>query len=99
MRLADVVQELLGADLPVGFRAYDGSTAGPPDPPAILVVRSPRALQRILTAPGELGFGRAYVAGDLDVEGDIYAALDLRERMPTVSLDRRQWLNVARLVG
>jgi cyclopropane-fatty-acyl-phospholipid synthase len=35
------------------------------------VARSPRALQRILWRPGELGLARAYVSGDLDVEGDL----------------------------
>ena len=42
-------------------------------------------MRRIATAPGELGFGRAYVAGDLDVEGDIFAALELRHRFPNVA--------------
>jgi cyclopropane-fatty-acyl-phospholipid synthase len=28
-----------------------------------------------VTAPGELGLGRAYVAGEIDIEGDIYRAL------------------------
>jgi cyclopropane-fatty-acyl-phospholipid synthase len=54
-------------------RAYDGSRAGPVDAPAALVLRSPNALRRMVTAPGELGLGRAYVAGDLDVEGDLFA--------------------------
>ena len=52
------------------LRAWDGSEAGPADAP-VLVVRSPRALQRILWRPGELGLARAYVSGDLDVEGDL----------------------------
>jgi cyclopropane-fatty-acyl-phospholipid synthase len=50
-------------------------------------------------APGELGFGRAYVAGDLDVEGDVYAALALQERFPTVKLSPRQLLELTRLAG
>ena len=45
-----------------------------------IVLRSPDALRRIATAPGELGFARAYVAGDLDIEGDVYEALALLER-------------------
>ncbi|MBV8385851.1 MAG: class I SAM-dependent methyltransferase [Acidimicrobiia bacterium] len=94
-----MVEEILGAGLPVAFEAYDGSRCGPTDAPATIVLRSPVALQRILTAPGELGFGRAYVAGDLDVEGDIWAALSLRDRMPSVRLEPRQWLTILRLVG
>ncbi|MBV9284209.1 MAG: class I SAM-dependent methyltransferase [Acidimicrobiia bacterium] len=94
-----MVEEILGAGLPVAFEAYDGSRCGPTDAPATIVLRSPVALQRILTAPGEVGFGRAYVAGDLDVEGDIWAALSLRDRMPSVRLEPRQWLTILRLVG
>ena len=70
---AEVIAALLaqaGLDLPVRLRAWDGSEAGPIDSP-VLVARSPRALQRILWRPGELGLARAYVSGDLDVEGDL----------------------------
>ena len=35
-----------------------------------------------VTAPGELGFARAFVAGDIDVEGDIFDALALRDHVP-----------------
>jgi cyclopropane-fatty-acyl-phospholipid synthase len=34
-------------------------------------------LRRLLWAPSELGLVRAYVSGDLDFEGDIFAVLDL----------------------
>jgi len=70
---AEVLAGLLaqaGLDLPVRLRAWDGSEAGPAEGP-VLLVRSPRALQRILWRPGELGLARAYVSGDLDVEGDL----------------------------
>jgi cyclopropane-fatty-acyl-phospholipid synthase len=62
------------AQIPVQLRAWDGSLAGPDDAP-VVVVRSRRALRRLAWAPGELGLGRAYVAGELDVEGDLFAAL------------------------
>jgi cyclopropane-fatty-acyl-phospholipid synthase len=99
MALADLLQDLLGSDLPVAFSLYDGSRVGPDPAPATVVVRSPDALRRIVTAPGELGFGRAYVAGDIDVEGDIYAALTLREQMPAVKLRPQQWIAALRLAG
>jgi cyclopropane-fatty-acyl-phospholipid synthase len=75
-RLKSLVEQLLGVPLPVRIRAWDGSQAGPPDAPA-LVVRNRRAVRRLLWKPGELGLARAWVAGDLDIEGDLYAALDL----------------------
>ncbi|MFI7501145.1 class I SAM-dependent methyltransferase [Streptomyces sp. NPDC049687] len=75
-RLHALVEQLLGVPLPVRVRAWDGSQAGPPDAPT-LVVRNRRALRRLLFKPGELGLARAWVAGDLEIEGDLYLALDL----------------------
>ncbi|MBZ3908638.1 MULTISPECIES: class I SAM-dependent methyltransferase [Streptomyces] len=75
-RLKTLFEQVSGAPLPVRLRAWDGSTAGPPEAPA-LVVRNRRALRRLLWKPGELGLARAWVAGDLGVEGDLYAVLDL----------------------
>ncbi|MFH9553736.1 class I SAM-dependent methyltransferase [Streptomyces sp. NPDC051445] len=75
-RLHALVEQLLGAPFPVRVRAWDGSQAGPPGAPT-LVVRNRRAVRRLLFKPGELGLARAWVAGDLDIEGDLYTALDL----------------------
>ncbi|MFD9328950.1 class I SAM-dependent methyltransferase [Streptomyces sp. NPDC060065] len=76
LRLKSLVEQLLGAPLPLRIRAWDGSETGPPAAP-VLVVRNRRAVRRLLWKPGELGLARAWVAGDLGVEGDLYAALDL----------------------
>ncbi|MFF0163270.1 class I SAM-dependent methyltransferase [Streptomyces sp. NPDC005263] len=76
LRLQSLVEQLVGAPLPVRVRAWDGSQAGPPGAP-ILVVRNRRAVRRLLWKPGELGLARGWVAGDLDIEGDLYACLDL----------------------
>ncbi|MDX3757575.1 MULTISPECIES: cyclopropane-fatty-acyl-phospholipid synthase family protein [Streptomyces] len=75
-RLKSLVEQLVGAPLPIRVRAWDGSEAGPPGAPAV-VVRNRRALRRLLWKPGEVGLARAWVAGDLGVEGDLYTALDL----------------------
>jgi cyclopropane-fatty-acyl-phospholipid synthase len=68
--LAPVARWFLGGDLPVRLRAWDGSEAGPDGGP-VLVLRSRQALRRLLWQPGELGLARAYVTGELDVEGDL----------------------------
>ncbi|MGP3971805.1 class I SAM-dependent methyltransferase [Streptomyces sp. 6N223] len=80
-RLAALAERLLGAPLPVRLRAWDGSEAGPPGERGagggpVVVVRHPRALRRLVFRPGELGLARAWVAGEIDIEGDLYAALD-----------------------
>jgi cyclopropane-fatty-acyl-phospholipid synthase len=74
-RLHALAGKLLGAELPLRIRAWDGSEAGPPGAPT-LVVRHRRALRRIMWRPGELGLARAWVAGEIDVDGDLYAVLD-----------------------
>jgi cyclopropane-fatty-acyl-phospholipid synthase len=70
-----LVHALLGDPLPVRVTFWDGAELGPPGAPGPIVVRSPAALRRILWAPGEVGLARAYVAGEIDVEGDVYATL------------------------
>ena len=69
-RLADLIREGAGVELPVRIRAWDGTEAGPTAGP-VLVIKNRRALRRLLWAPGEMGLARAYVTGDIDVEGDM----------------------------
>jgi cyclopropane-fatty-acyl-phospholipid synthase len=95
--LAAFAAEVVGADSPVAFRTWDGDRAGPERPAATVVINSPDTLSRILLAPGQLGLGRAYVAGDIDVEGDMFAVLRLTQVVNGIHLDRRQWLGLARL--
>ncbi|MEW2318899.1 cyclopropane-fatty-acyl-phospholipid synthase family protein [Streptomyces bauhiniae] len=73
-RLAALVEDALGAPLPVRLRAWDGSETGPSDAP-VVVLRSRRALRRLLWQPGELGLAQAYITGELDVEGDLAEGL------------------------
>ncbi|MBV9098844.1 MAG: class I SAM-dependent methyltransferase, partial [Frankiaceae bacterium] len=72
--LAELAERVAGQRLPLRIRAWDGSETGPPGAPAV-VLASPAALRRLLWAPGELGLARAYVTGDLDVDGDLRDAL------------------------
>ncbi|WP_457962629.1 cyclopropane-fatty-acyl-phospholipid synthase family protein [Arthrobacter sp. D1-29] len=73
-RLAKALAIVLGTEeIPLRLRAWDGSEAGPPDAP-VIEFRSRRALRRILWSPGQLGLSRAYVAGEVDAPGDIFAA-------------------------
>ncbi|MDO9458117.1 MAG: class I SAM-dependent methyltransferase [Nocardioides sp.] len=56
--------------MPLRFTAYDGSAAGPEDAEIGLELVNQRGLQYLVTAPGDLGLARAYVAGDLVVHGE-----------------------------
>jgi cyclopropane-fatty-acyl-phospholipid synthase len=96
VRVGELVEELVGNDLAIRVTAWDGTVLGPAEAPATLVVHSQDAIRRIVTAPGELGFARAYVAGDVDIQGDIFAILDLRTRLPHVKLTPRQVMRIVR---
>lgn len=73
-RLAELAGSVTGGSVPVRVRAWDGSESGPRTGP-VLVVRSPRALRRLLWSPGELGLAQAYISGDVDVDGDLAEGL------------------------
>jgi cyclopropane-fatty-acyl-phospholipid synthase len=68
--LLSLAEDTLGLSLPIRLRAWDGSEAGVPGAP-VVVIRDKRALRHVMWKPGELGVARAYVQGDLDVEGDL----------------------------
>lgn len=72
--LEEALRPVVGGDLPVRLTAWDGSEAGPAAAPLVRI-SSPMALRRLLWSPGELGAAQAYVSGELDVEGDLDAAL------------------------
>ncbi|MET8468857.1 cyclopropane-fatty-acyl-phospholipid synthase family protein [Streptomyces sp. NPDC006422] len=73
-RIAALAETALGGPLPVRLRTWDGAEAGPDGAP-VVVVRSRRALRRLLWNPGELGLAQAYVTGEIDVEGGLAAGL------------------------
>lgn len=72
---------------PFAVEFWDGtrlpSTSG--DGPTFSV-RSPRAAAHVLRAPGQLGLGRAYVSGELEVD-DIEAVIELLDGWQPPALD------------
>jgi len=69
LTIADAFQQVLDGPLPLRFTAYDGSSSGPEDAPFGMDLKNERGLAFLMTAPGDLGLGRAYVSGDLEVTG------------------------------
>jgi cyclopropane-fatty-acyl-phospholipid synthase len=74
--LFGVLGHVLGRPPALGVAAWDGSRAGPLNATTIITINSPIALRRLLWQPNELGLARAYIAGDLDVDGDLIGALE-----------------------
>ncbi len=73
---------------PFTLRFWDGSelpstTPGGP----VLTVRSPAAVAHLLRAPGQLGLGRAYAAGELEAD-DLDRVINLLDTFQTPPIDR-----------
>jgi cyclopropane-fatty-acyl-phospholipid synthase len=82
MNVASFVATVFDNKLPIRVEAYDGSVAEPTvlssaNSVTLKILRR-EAISRILTHPGELGLARAYVAGDIDVDGDLDPLFDLK---------------------
>jgi cyclopropane-fatty-acyl-phospholipid synthase len=84
MTIGAALSRIMGDKVPIYFTAFDGSSAGSPESPIHLDLLNERGLSYLVTAPGDLGLARAYVAGDLDVHGvhpgDPYSALAQMQR-------------------
>jgi cyclopropane-fatty-acyl-phospholipid synthase len=102
-RLAAFAERLLGTRLPIAVRTWDGERVGPAGPAVVLKNR--RALRWLLYSPGELGLARAYVSGDLDVEGDLTEgfrriwALTRSGELRRVKLTPRDWAEAISLAA
>jgi cyclopropane-fatty-acyl-phospholipid synthase len=80
---------------PFAVRLWDGSTLPPSNGAGpTFDVRSPDAFAHALLHPGQLGLGRAYVSGALDVD-DLDAALELLDEWKPPALDRRAQARLA----
>lgn len=87
-----MLSSLLGDQIPVHVRLWDDSTLGNPASPATVMIHTPHALRRILYQPNELGFSRAYVTGEIDIQGDAFFALTaLDTAPPELRLGIRTW--------
>ena len=75
MALRPLVDSAIGTDLPVRIDCWDGSSIGPTDADVVVRFRTRRALRRLVWAPNELGFARAYVSGDVEIEGNLLDGL------------------------
>ena len=91
----------LGDDLGgLRLEVYDGTDLGPPDAATTVRILSPDFFHRVIIGRGrELAFARAYVAGDIEIRGDIYGALKVRERIEELSIDSALLGDAARVLG
>jgi cyclopropane-fatty-acyl-phospholipid synthase len=70
----DTLTSLTDAPAPA-VRTWTGETWGPDDAAATLVLAHESSLRVMFMPPSDLVAGEAYIFGDIDIEGDIFAAL------------------------
>jgi cyclopropane-fatty-acyl-phospholipid synthase len=95
MQVAELISDVLGQDVPIRIVAYDGSKEGPDGSDVALKILTPRALARLATAPGTLGLARAYVTGELEIDGDVYDVLNAMADLTLQDLTRKEQLQLA----
>lgn len=79
-RSVSLLERLFPSPRPFGIQLWDGTQLPSAKQPAFtLVIRHPGALRRMVTPPIELSLGEAYIYGDFDLEGDLFAAFSLMD--------------------
>ena len=90
-------------DTPLAVRLWDGTLVAPVGGAArvTLAFRSRHAFRRLLAWPTPLRFGEAFIASEVDLEGDVFEALRAAHRLEDArwSLGRRlamlrEWMRV-----
>jgi len=99
MSLESVTNEFLGPRANVRFEDWRGETWGPPEAPVVVRFNSIDAVKYLVRSPGELGFGRAYVSGAMDIDGDIWTLLDLQRDLGGVNMSPSSVRQLFNIVG
>lgn len=96
------VEGRLGHPLPAAIRFWDGSEIGPGEEgscPDILVLRSKRALSYVAGRPDQLGVARAFVSGDLFLDGSIERVMTAGARLYGFDFTLQDKLDAVRLAA
>lgn len=104
--IAQAMEAIMPQGMPFRFEAYDGSAAGPEqaDAPFTMRLLSEKGLAYLMTAPGDLGFARAFVSGEMEVDGvslaNPYEAMSIVQTQLKVHLPKAgELLSIMRDLG
>ena len=98
-RTLSILNRLFPAPRAFTIQLWNGTELPASSRPAFgLVLKHPGALRRMFTPPIELGLGEAFVYGDFDIEGDIFAAFTLFDVIFNRSLPVGEIVSLAREV-
>jgi len=83
--LRDVFGHIDGA---FAFRLWDGREVrlGPSEPACIAVIKTPQTFMRLMRDPSPGNFAEAYVESAIDLEGDLYSAMEVANTVEGIHL-------------
>jgi cyclopropane-fatty-acyl-phospholipid synthase len=83
--LREVFREIRG---PFAFRLWDGREVrfGQEAPACVAVIKAPETFLRLIRNPSPDNFGEAYVAGDIDLEGDLFSVMEVANSVEQIRL-------------
>jgi cyclopropane-fatty-acyl-phospholipid synthase len=79
---ASILRELFGSVATgFAFRLWDGTTValGGGPPRFTVVIHAPDTFRRLIRHPTPLAFAEAFVESAIDIEGDLFAAMDVAD--------------------
>jgi hypothetical protein len=88
-RAASILRDVFGeVPAPFAFRLWDGREVrvGTGDPVCTAVVKTPETFVRLMRDPSPYTFAEAYVESAIDLEGDLFAAMDVANAVEEIRL-------------
>ena len=97
-RAAGILREVFG-HLPsaFAFRLWDGREVrfGPDEPVCTAVIKTPETFVRLVRDPSPYNFALAYVESAIDLEGDLFTAMDVANVVEEIRLSPLQKLRLS----
>ena len=93
--LVAAVEPRISGPLPAAVRFWDGSELGPGElgtATDTIVLRNRRALTYAVMRPDQLGIGRGWVSGDIELEGDLYRVMSAGSKLYGFDFTNREKL-------
>lgn len=100
--LVAAVEPRINGPFPAAVRFWDGSELGPGEPGSCsdtIVIRNRRGLTYAVMRPDQLGIGRGWVSGDIDLEGDLYRVMAAGSKLYGFDFSTREKLEALRIAA
>jgi cyclopropane-fatty-acyl-phospholipid synthase len=88
-RAERILREVFGrVSAPFAFRLWNGHEVrfGAGQPVCTAIIKTPETFLRLVRNPSPDNFAEAYVGSDLDLEGDLFAAMEVANSVEEIKL-------------